>query len=561
MQATINGRKESESELSETIATFSSKISFVERLKICFKPKYQLRRIKNKGAILALMFSFLVWSVYFYIFSVSFDYCRPCYYAIIMPIGMMFPIAGCLADLYFGRFKVLYWSVLVMWISSVLLTVTFIAPKYVEPYESSQIYLQVVFTAFLGLGYGGFQANIIQFSIDQLTDASSNEIISCINWYAWVYLSCGGILNYIRTCSYKFITPLLICVSLCIVTSLLFVFKNFFIIEPPTQNPFKLIFGVIKYAIKTKQPRQRSAFTFWEDNLPPRIDFGKSKYGGPFSTGQVEDVKTFLRMVGIIVLVGIVFGLTNESGFRSSFDNFINSQASTNSLGDCLVSSIYVNIYYITGMVLIPVNEFIIHPIFRRCLPHIVSHWKVGLGIGLHIGRYIVFIILVTHIRQHAAGPYVIAADYEYSAINTSLSECLLYEDTFVLKETLDYQWFALPEFLSTISDLLIVIGAIEFYCAQVPYSMKGLIAVIFYTCLGISLIFNRALLYAFEVKSVLWSGGTKFSCAFWYLQTKIILLVILLTCVTILMKLYKRRKREDVLPNEHIFAERYYST
>ena len=27
-----------------------------------------------------------------------------------------------------------------------------------------------------------------------------------------------------------------------------------------------------------------------------------------------------------------------------------------------------------------------------------------------------------------------------------------------------------------------------------------------------------------------------------------------------VMMRLYMRRKREDVLPNEHIFAERYYS-
>jgi hypothetical protein len=29
---------------------------------------------------------------------------------------------------------------------------------------------------------------------------------------------------------------------------------------------------------------------------------------------------------------------------------------------------------------------------------------------------------------------------------------------------------------------------------------------------------------------------------------------------LVIAMMLYKKRKREDVLPNEHIFAERYYA-
>jgi hypothetical protein len=54
-----------------------------------------------------------------------------------------------------------------------------------------------------------------------------------------------------------------------------------------------LIYKVIKFAIVTKHPQCRSAFTYCEDELPSRIDFGKNKYGGPFTTEQVEDIKTF----------------------------------------------------------------------------------------------------------------------------------------------------------------------------------------------------------------------------------------------------------------------------
>ena len=64
--------------------------------------------------------------------------------------------------------------------------------------------------------------------------------------------------------------------------------------EPVTRNPFTLIYKVVRYAIKNKHPQCRSAFTYCEDELPSRIDFSKSKYGGPFTTEQVEDIKTFL---------------------------------------------------------------------------------------------------------------------------------------------------------------------------------------------------------------------------------------------------------------------------
>ena len=41
----------------------------------------------------------------------------------------------------------------------------------------------------------------------------------------------------------------------------------------------------------------RSAFTYWEEDIPPHIDLGKSKYGGPFTTEEVEDTKAFLRII------------------------------------------------------------------------------------------------------------------------------------------------------------------------------------------------------------------------------------------------------------------------
>ena len=44
--------------------------------------------------------------------------------------------------------------------------------------------------------------------------------------------------------------------------------------------------------VKHKYPVQRSAFTYCENEQPTRLDYGKSKYGGPFTTEQVDDVKT-----------------------------------------------------------------------------------------------------------------------------------------------------------------------------------------------------------------------------------------------------------------------------
>ena len=97
-----------------------------------------------------------------------------------------------------------------------------------------------------------------------------------------------------------------ICISLTAAISSSLIFSLCLIKEPVTQNPFKLIYKVIKYAIKNKYQRYRSAFTYCEDELPSRIDLGKSKYGGPFTIEQVEDVKTFLRLLVILALISVL---------------------------------------------------------------------------------------------------------------------------------------------------------------------------------------------------------------------------------------------------------------
>ena len=158
-----------------------------------------------------------------------------------------------------------------------------------------------------GIGLGGFQANVIQFGIDQLTDASSTEISSFIIWYARTFFS--SVVPYlVLEKESSSVHRALLDVSLCLALCLDLLFNNLLVKEPITRNPFKLIYGVMKYMMRHKQRRQRSAFTYCEEEIPSRIDFGKSKYGGPFTTEQLEDVETFFRML-VVISIGSAVGL------------------------------------------------------------------------------------------------------------------------------------------------------------------------------------------------------------------------------------------------------------
>ena len=60
---------------------------------------------------------------------------------------------------------------------------------------------------------------------------------------------------------------------------------------------------------KHKYPLHRSTFTYSDNYIPSRLDFAKERYGGPFKTEQVENVKTFLRILVVLLSLDPVFML------------------------------------------------------------------------------------------------------------------------------------------------------------------------------------------------------------------------------------------------------------
>ena len=418
--------------------------------------------------------------------------------------------------------------------------------------------LTILLAVILAFGIGGFQAIIIQFGIDQLNDTSTTEIISFVAWYTWTLVSSNVVSSFINiiTCidsKYNLMGPLVIAMSLTVVVSTNYLFSNQLIKEPVTQNPFKLVYKVVRYAIKTKHPRQRSAFTYWEDDPPSRMDFGKVKYGGPFTTEQVEDVKIFIKVLGLTFVATFIV----SSKFNFDLDTthkLISEYHTVNTFYRCFGKDFLTNVCVLIGLFLVPLNEFLIYPLFYRCIL-IKILWKVLLDTLLELAGFIVLIILITYTRSKYAELESITHPHNYTL------HCLFHENSNSLtNDIIDYRWFILVEFLFAASGTMLAIGTIEFFCAQVPYSMKGLVAGCYYGCIGLYIIFNYGLSQAFMAKLQVWESNTTFNCEFWYLLTKIIPIAMTAFTIVLSIKYHKKRKREDVLPSEHIFAEQYYS-
>ena len=152
----------------DNTSSISNESSIAEkRVRRCFKPRYRLRKVKNRGAILILIWSYCISSMYFYI---SYNALRVYSYLVFamvqISVGFMIPLAGWLADIRFGRYKVVRFSMCTMWISSLLLTASLIILQSLNLHNLSKVLH--LFLLPLGVGYGGFQANVVQFGVDQL---------------------------------------------------------------------------------------------------------------------------------------------------------------------------------------------------------------------------------------------------------------------------------------------------------------------------------------------------------------------------------------------------------
>ena len=88
---------------------------------------------------------------------------------------------------------------------------------------------------------------------------------------------------------------------------------------------------------------------------------------------------------------------------------------------------------------------------------------------------------------------------------------------------------------------------------------MRGLLFGAMYGSVVLYGVIGFGILQPFTKQSTVWGIGI-ISCEFWYLLVILLILILDSIMLLILVKWYKNRKREDVLPNEQVFAERYYS-
>jgi hypothetical protein len=127
--------KSSSSSKSISLPSFSNQgITSKDKLlsTCCNVKRYQIGRVKHKGAVLILVISYLVTSILYFLANTAVHYLIDQIWLI--PFGITTAIAGWLTDAFIGRYKVIRCSLWIMWLLMIAITASAAAGQLTKIY-------------------------------------------------------------------------------------------------------------------------------------------------------------------------------------------------------------------------------------------------------------------------------------------------------------------------------------------------------------------------------------------------------------------------------------------
>ena len=523
--------------------------------------RWQFRGIGSSSILLILTWEFIIWcSLAFRVYriqyfnfssgkedqqdSVSLWFTKGKYLIGVAVVStILLPVISLLAQVVIGRYKLISYCLKILWVLSVIASIISIFEESIPVAKTTLLAIQLLIVLIPCFWFlGAFIASAVPLGIDQITGGSAANISAFIQWLTWA--ACTGIAtssfigSVLYDCTQFKASQVSMAISLLSVLLLSvglildFCFHHKLVKEPVTVNPVSLIFKVLKYAAKHKYPVQRSAFTYCENEQPTRLDYGKSKYGGPFTTEQVEDVKTFWRVLLVIL------------AFSSFFLPFVQQIESASVMEGILSNSSCIQaISYapftppFTIMFSIPLYELLIYPCLRNRGPSILK--SAGIGAAGVI----------------ALSLYGIIAETTGEALSESTNECMF---TQVNQSESTVGYFVIPfNILLGVTAAVLYNSSILFICAQAPYNMIGLLIGLYF---NLSTLFFTLGAILYEVWKNNWFDILDTStCGIWFYLTTLVLAVVSSALLGLVIRWYKARERDEITSSQDLVEEVYY--
>ena len=293
-------------------------------------------------------------------------------------------------------------------------------------------------------------------------------------------------------------------------------------------HPFRLIFQILAYSRKARSPSHPlSAFQYTDNETPSCLDRAKFKYGGPFTTEQVEDVKVFFYILLLLVPLSAIY-FSDE--LKTIVYQFIDDEEGL-SYGDCLLVEVPSWLRSAIAFILVPLYIFVLSRFMNRCSYHTSLLWRLGLALCLTLAGVLIL--------------FGLQLDVTLNKMYTNNSTMLV-QDECDSSDYLDYRFLVLPEFLNSLSYVIIFSTTLEFICAQSPYRTKGLLIGIWFSFHGIDNILLGLQRFF------------KLSCILGYYIAKALLMIGIFVLFLFSARRYRYRRRQD--KDVRTIIEEYYS-
>ena len=506
-----------------------------------WRVQYRLRWFYSKGSYLVLIWILLAIIAYKILFTLLFSLFVTKYsylfYLILLPFVAGFVsalLSGWLADALLGNYRTVKAGAVILYLSLTLCCVLQLTLHSVIHNNSVLLVIPLLISSCLGsTGSIIILVTSLQLGLEQMPEASTANITSFIAWFVLLVFT-GFWLSEVPTTLLPCITQLdfytgyfeiwslfaVLCASIILCSDFLLAPK-WLKKEPKSPQSLKGIFKVLRYAKEHKYPVQRSALTFWEEELPSRLDLGKSKYGGPFTIEQVEDVKTVLRMLVVSIPMWIIFtSIYVLQIYPTRFDSTITNGTTPTKNTDCTTAVVKLftsnaEWWIIIGIV---INEFAIQPFIRKSLTILKRFGAASLALILVNSAYLILNIVSLN--------YAIEDPMGWSDIVRSVMAALL--------------------------KIVLLTSALEFVCAQSPLNMRSLLIGYIWCIVYVSYTISNILV------RLLSTLCTSLNCTVIYYSLATALSIVGFVLHCFLAHWYKRRKRDDTTTTQQWVEEAY---
>ena len=474
-------------------------------------------------------------------------------------ISFLYPLSGYIADICMGRYKMVLYGLLFLFCGCVSFSVAAILyfSNVIQTQQATVVggLKELAAPLLLGflltfIGFSGYQSNYVQLGLDQLQDAPSYSLglfVHAVLWFLTVGLMVVQLIVSWCTCSYdQHVIRLLVGLPFIFILVLLVLMvvgrwkQQWFHTDPPVRhNPYKSVFQVIKFAWKHKYPVQYSTYES-DDEEPSRFDYAKERFGGPFTTEQVEDVKAFLKIISVLLSLGPVFILTSPTIlFYANFVEHMTRLDKTNT--SCSWKWFVLDmggLRYLVATFFFPFYIWLLYSVLRNCIPKIFTRLWVWILVLVIYAGSMVLIDLTGHLlyykRKHVGAACLLT--HNVMADNDKAS-------------TLQLPWAVvlLPTVLQSVAPIMIITTTFEFITAQSPYSMKGFLVGVFFAIMGFFRFIGSLMLLPFYLPHFWSTKGDSVpvvSCEFGYLLSICAIGIAGFVLFSLISKRYQYRER-----------------